>query len=677
MLNNPIMEKYSGKYGEIPFKSISIEHYMPAIDSGLEEAYNSIELIKGNNAEANFSNTIEALELSSYNLDRATSVYFNIYALNSDPDFKALAEEISPKLAKYSGDIYTDTDLFNKVKYVYDKRDTLSFTVEELRLLENTYINFTRNGALLNPEQKIKLQKIDEELSILSPQFSKNNLEATNAYEKYITDENQIKGIPINALSAAKQKAKDKGYNSGWIFNLQMPSYLPVIQYAENRELREELSTAYGVKNLDGKYDNRDIILKTIRLKKERANILGYLTHAHYTLEKRMAGKPEIVLDFLDKIHAIAFPAAKVELKELKNLAKELDNIDDFQTWDFNYYSQKLKKSKFNFDPEELRPYFKSENVIDGIFKVANKMYGLNFKFLENIDKYHDDVKVYKVIDHDQSYVGLLYIDLYPRDTKQGGAWMNTFQTQGLQNGEIKRPHVLISGNLTPSTNETPSLLSLDEVRTIFHEFGHALHGLLSDVKYCSLASPNVFWDFVELPSQIMENWLLEAETLNLFAKHYKTDGLIPHDFIDKIKKSQTFNAGSMNNRQLSLGYLDMAWHMTDPDLIENVESFENSIMEKTRLLPKTTGNTSSGFSHIFAGGYSSGYYSYKWAEILDADAFELFKEKGIFNRNIAKSFRENILSKGNTVEPMKLYKLFRGSEPDTDALLKRDGLIE
>ncbi|QEN06189.1 M3 family peptidase [Thiospirochaeta perfilievii] len=675
-MKNPIIDKYDTKYGSIPFSKIEMNDYLPALEIGLINAYNNIKKIKSNVEPPNFTNTIEALEFVSEDLDKVANVYFNLYSLDSDADFKKLAEKISPKLAKFSGDIFTDTQLFDRVNKIYNDRENLSLSAEEKRLLDITYNSFRRNGALLKDDEKIELQKIDEKLSLLGPQFSKNTLDGTNSFELHITDPIRVKGLPESSLEAASFTAKNKGYEQGWVFTLQMPSYLPVMQYAEDRELRKELSLAYGTKNLGGEYDNRDIIKETIDLKFKRARLLGYNTHAHYTLEKRMANTPEIVDNFLNEIYETAYPAAKNELEEVKALAKEMDNIEDFNSWDFAYYSQKLKLKKYNFDPEVLRPYLKAENVINGVFDVANKMYGLNFIEVNNVELYHKDVTTYEVRDNNDSYIGLLYVDLYPRETKRSGAWMNTFKVQGLSNGEIERPHVLICGNLSPSTESKPSLLSFDETRTIFHEFGHALHGLLSNVRYKSLASPNVYWDFVELPSQIMENWLLEPETLSLFAKHYNTGEVLPTDLIEKVVKSQTFNAGNMNIRQLSLGFLDMAWHTTDPKDIGSVEEFEDKINEKTRLLPKTEGNTSTGFGHIFAGGYSSGYYSYKWAEVLDADAFEYFKEMGIFNKEVANSFRSNILSKGNTVDPMELYKKFRGTLPNSKALLKRDGLI-
>lgn len=670
---NPILEKYNTVFDSIPFNSINTEHYMPAIEKGIELANSAITSIIENKDEPNFENTIEALELSSELLDKASELYFNLYSLESDDDFKSLADKISPMLASFSSKIYTNEALFKKVEVVYKGNENLSS--EEKRLLEITYKSFTRNGALLKDDEKKALIEIDNQLSTLSPKFQKNVLDATNDFTKYVENIEDVAGIPELALNAARELAIEKGYDRGWVFTIQMPSYIPVLKYADNRELRKALYFGYGTKNLEGDFDNRETILETVKLRDKRAKILGYSNHSEYILEKRMASSPDRVLNFLDDIYKYAYPAAKNELEEVKQLAKELDNIDEIQPWDSAYYTEKLKNRKFNFNSEDLRPYLKSENVINGVFEVATKLYGINFNRIESVEKYHKEVDVFEVRDSKDKHIGLLYVDLFPRSTKRGGAWMNTFRTQGLYSDGIKTPHILISGNLTPSTGDTPSLLSFDETRTVFHEFGHALHGLFSDVKYKSMASPNVYWDFVELPSQIMENWLLEKETLEIFAKHYETGEVMPDDLIKKIKESQTFNAGNFNNRQLSLGYLDMMWHTTDPKEIKSVEDFEKKAMDKTRLLPLSTANTSTGFSHIFAGGYSSGYYSYKWAEVLDADAFEYFKEKGIFNREIASSFKE-LLSKGNSIDPMVLYSNFRGQEPDPKSLLKRDGLL-
>lgn len=512
----------------------------------------------------------------------------------------------------------------------------------------------------------------------MSPKISQNLLKSTNAFELHITDEKDLEGLPEGAKEAAAFAAKKKGKDGGWLFNLQIPSVLPIYKYAKNRKLREKMNRAYGARAYNDDFDNREILKKIAQLRQERAELLGYKTHAQYVLEERMAETPETVQEFLERVYSVAFPAAKKEIEEIKKLAKETDALEDLQSWDSAYYSERLKKITYDYDEEELRPYFKVENVIDGLFKVARKLYNITFKELKDIPVYHTEVKVYEVDDKDGSHLGLLYMDLFPRETKRNGAWMTNFKTQGLSHGKIRRPHVGIVANLTPSTDKKPSLLELSEVQTLFHEFGHALHGLLSDCTYQTLASPNVYWDFVELPSQIMENWTLEKEALDMFAVNYKTSEKMPDELIQKVKKAQNFNKGMANIRQLSFGFLDMAWHANDPRAIEDVAEFEDKVFEKTRLLPKVDGtNQSCSFGHIFAGGYSSGYYSYKWAEVLEADSFELFKEKGIFNQDIADSFRKNILAKGNTAHPMELYMKFRGREPDPDAMLKRDGLLK
>lgn len=672
---NPLLDTYNNKYEAPPFDLIEKDHFLPAIKEALKGAEEKITAIKTCQDQANFTNTILAMETCTELVDRISSDYFNLFSINSDDEFKKLAEEFNPLLADFSTQLFTDSALFEKVKTVYLNKDDSDLNPEKFRLLEKTYKAFIRNGALLSDSDKEKLAEIDKKLSLLSPAFSKNVLGATNEWELHITDKKELSGIPENALKAAEYEAKQRKKEGGWVFTLQMPSYIPLITYADNREIRKKIATAAGVKNLEGKFDNRGNVLTIVKLRKERSAILGYETHAHYVLEERMAETPKAVLAFLDDIYKIAFPAAQKELDELKALAKELDGIEDFQSWDSSYYSEKLKQRKFDFDSEELRPYLKCENVVKGIFEVAQKMYGLQFIKTEGAPVYHNEVEVYEVLEKNGSFIGLLYLDLFPRATKQGGAWMNTIRSQGLQFGAVKTPHIIIAGNLTPSTPESPSLLSLNDARTLFHEFGHALHGLLSKVTYTSLASPNVYWDFVELPSQVMENWLMEAETLQLFAKHHETGEVLPGELIEKVKKAQTFNAGLMNIRQLSFGYLDIKWHTTQPSDIETVEVFEDVAMKQCQLLPKTSSCMSPSFGHIFSGGYSAGYYSYKWAEVLDADAFELFKEKGIFDPTVCERFRE-LLSKGNTVAPMDLYRKFRGKQPDASALLRRDGLI-
>ncbi len=676
--NNPLLNGTRvGKYDAVPFDLFKLEHFEPAFDYALEMAKKDIEVIKENKDKPNFENTIVALETSGELLDYVTSIYYNLYGVESDNKFKDLSQKFSPKLSEYGSMISMDDVLFQKVKSVYDMRENLELDKEQLRLLENSYKGFVRNGALLDDDKKEQLKEISKEISILSPQFSQNLLNATNDFELYIEDENQLSGLPENAKAAAAYLAKSKGKDSGWMFNLQPTSIMPILKYADNRDLREKINKAYNSRGNGEKFNNQEILKKIATLRYKKAQLLGFKTHAEYVIKERMAETPENVNNFLERIYKIAMPKAVKEVDELKSLAKELDGIDELQAWDSAYYSEKLRQKLYNFDAEELRPYFKSENVIDGIFKVANKLYGLKFNELNDIPTYHKEVKTFEVTENDGTFVGLLYIDLFPRKTKRGGAWMNAIKSQGLQSGKVQRPHIMIVGNLTPATDDTPSLMLRREVETVFHEFGHALHGLLSDCTYTSLASPNVYWDFVELPSQIMENWVAEKDALNLFAKHYQTGENIPDELLKKVKAAENFHKATMNIRQLNFGFIDMAWHNQDPTDVKDVTDFENKALEKMRLLPHVKGSLiSTAFAHIFAGGYSAGYYSYKWAEVLDADAFEKFKHDGIFNRETAESFRRNILARGNTEHPMVLYKRFRGQEPDPDALLRRDGLL-
>ena len=672
---NPLIKKSPYKYGAVPFDQIEQEHFLPAFKYAISNAEKTLNDIKNNTEDPDFNNTSLAMETCTELMGTVSQTYFNLMSAESDNEFKELAQEFSPMMSAFSNNVYLDSDLFKRVKHVYENIEKNNLNKEQKRLVEENYKEFILNGALLKTEDKDRLRKIDEELSKLSPKFSQNTLNATNAYSYHTEDHKELEGIPEMVIDQAAEAASKKG-KSGWIFTLQMPSYLPVMQYAENRNLRKTLSSEFGKIAYGGEFDNQEIIKKIVSLRFKKAQILGFEDHAEYTLQKRMAGNTATVMSFLNRLFDVYQPSAKKELDEVKILASK-DGVTDFQPWDSAYYSEKLKKQKYNFDQEELRPYFKVENVTDGIFKVAQLMYGLHFNEIKDIPVYHDEVRVFEVHEENGDFLALFYIDLHPRETKRGGAWMTGFRQQGLYDGKVDRPLISIVANLTPSSSEKPSLLTFSEVETIFHEFGHALHGMLSKVTYPSLASPDVYWDFVELPSQIMENWVGEKETLSLFAKHYETDEIIPDELIEKIKNSKSFNAASMGLRQLSLGMLDMAWHTGNPSNIDNVEKFEEQAVAKTQLLPKIQGSTiSCHLGHIFAGGYSAGYYSYKWAEALDADAFEYFKENGIFNTVIADSFRENILEKGNTESPMDMYVKFRGKEPDPDALLRRDNLI-
>ena len=674
--NNPLVKPSPHKYGAVPFNEIKQEHFIPALEYAIKKAEKTLDEVKTNTDTATFENTALPMETCSELMETISLTYFNLMGAESDNDFKELAQQISPKLSAFSNNVHLDSQLFAKVKYLYENIENDNLNAEQKRLVSESYKGFTLNGALLNDTDKEKVRKIDEELSKLSPKFSQNTLNATNEYTYFTEDKSELSGIPEMVVSQAAETAQKKDKKSGWMFTLQMPSYIPVMQYADNRKLRETLSREFGKISFGGKFDNQDIIKKMVALRYEKAQILGFEDHADYTLQKRMAKTTETVMNFLSRLYDVYYPSAQKELDEMRELARK-DGVEEMQAWDSAYYSQKLKKQKYDFDQEELRPYFKSENVIDGIFQVAGLMYGLKFKEINDVPVYHEEVQVFEVHEDNGDFLALFYIDLHPRETKNGGAWMTCWRPQGLYKGKVDRPLVSIVGNLTPSTEDKPSLLTFMEVNTIFHEFGHALHGMLSKVTYRSLASPDVYWDFVELPSQIMENWLGEKETLSLFAKHYETGEIIPDELIEKIKKSQSFNAGTMGLRQLSLGMLDMAWHTGDPSKVDDVVKFEDEAIEKTRLLPKVEGSTiSCQLGHIFGGGYSAGYYSYKWAESLDADAFEYFKENGIFNKKIAESFRKNILEKGNTEPPMDMYVKFRGKEPDPDALLRRDKLI-
>jgi peptidyl-dipeptidase Dcp len=553
----------------------------------------------------------------------------------------------------------------------------MSLTPEQNMLLTKKYRSFVRNGANLNDEDKTKLREIDKKLAKLSLQFGENVLAETNAFELHITNESELKGLPEGAKEAARSLAKEKG-KDGWIITLDYPSYIPFMTYVEDRYLREKLSNAFGAKAFqNNKYDNQQIVLEIANLRHQRANLLGYKTHAHFVLQERMAETPEKVKTFLNDLLEKATPAADREFTQLKAIAKK-DGIAQLQKWDGAYYSEKLKKELFNLDQEALKPYFKLENVIDGVFTVAKKLFDLNFTEVTDIDKYHPEVKTYEVTDTNNNFIAVFYADFFPRKGKRNGAWMTSYKDQWKKGGENSRPHVSIVCNFTRPTETKPSLLTFDEVTTLFHEFGHALHGMLANTTYPSLSGTSVYWDFVELPSQLMENWCYEKDALDLFAKHYETNEPIPMEMVEKIKESANFLEGMQTLRQVSFGLLDMGWHGADPSNINNVKAFELEAFADTQQYPDVAVNCmSTSFSHIFQGGYSSGYYSYKWAEVLDADAFEYFKENGIFNKETSDKFKENILSKGGTEKPMKLYKRFRGKEPNSNALLKRAGLLK
>ncbi len=661
----------------IPFDKIQLGDFVPAIEQGIIVARENIRKIRENSAPATFENTLLALESTSELQEIASTIYFNLFSAEASQELQALAKEISPKNAAFASEVSLDPKLFARIKTVYENLAKSSLNEEQKMLTEKTYKSFVRNGALLNQEEKEKIKKIDQELAALGPQYSENVLKATNAFELVITDKKDLDGLPESAIEAGAQEAKRKSKDGQWIFSLQGPSFIPFMQYSNNRELRQKLWKAYGARAYLSENNNQKIILDMVRLRDERAKVLGYKNHAEITLTERMAETPKQVYDFLNQLLEPSLLSAKKDLQELREFAKELNGPVELMPWDFSFYSEKLKEKKFKFSEEELRPFFKLENVVQGVFKHAEKLYHLKFENVSNVPKYHPEVETYKVTDTQGNYIGLFYTDFFPRETKRDGAWMTSYRDQGLFMGEVRRPHISVVCNFTKPTPTKPSLLTYDEVTTLFHEFGHALHGLLSHCTYRSLSGTNVYWDFVELPSQIMENWVKEKEGLDLFAKHYESNAAIPFELIEKIKKSNQFQAGYYSLRQLSFSLLDMAWWTANPAEITDVTSFEIKATERARLFPVVEGvNSSCAFSHIFAGGYSAGYYSYKWAEVLDADAFEYFQEMGIFNPTVATKFKENILSRGGTEHPMELYKKFRGREPDPKALLRRQGLL-
>lgn len=671
-----LTQKFNTKHNTAPFSIIKTEDYLPAFLQNIEKARLEIDNIINSKENPTFENTIEALDFSGEELDRLSSVFFNLNSAETSDEMQKIAQEVTPLITEFGNDIALNEELFKRVKAVYENRANLNLTTEQATLLDKKYKGFARNGALLSEEKKIRLREIDTELAKLQLTFGENTLAETNNFQLHITNEADLKGLPDGAKEAAADLAKSKN-EAGWIFTLDFPSYVPFVTYIENRELRKNMAISYGKKAFqNNEYNNEEITKKIVALRHERANLLGYETHAHFVLEERMAQNPTKVLSFLNDILEKAKPAAKREFEQLSAFATALDGIENLEKWDGAYYSEKLKQKLFNLDDEVLKPYFKLENVLNGAFTIAEKLFGITFNEVFDIDKYHPDVQTFEVLDEDKNLVAIFYTDFFPRKGKRNGAWMTSFKPQYIKDGTNERPHVSNVCNFTPPTATKPSLLTFNEVTTLFHEFGHGLHGMLANTTYPSLSGTSVFWDFVELPSQVMENWCYEPEALALFAKHYETGEIIPQEYVEKIKESASFLEGMATLRQLSFGLLDMEYHGKN-QAIENVKAFEKQAMGDTSLYPDVTENCMSvSFSHIFQGGYSSGYYSYKWAEVLDADAFAYFQENGIFNKEIATKFKDNVLSKGGTDHPMTLYKQFRGQEPKPDALLKRAGLI-
>ncbi|CAM4183870.1 M3 family metallopeptidase [Gillisia hiemivivida] len=671
---NPLLQDFDFA----PFSKLKTEHFKPAILEAIELAKSEIKEISDSTSTPTFKNTVETLEFSGKKLDRITSIFFNLNSAETNDEIQKIAQEVSPLLTEFKNDIILDEKLFGRVKAVFNKKESLGLNGEQMMLLDKKYKAFSRNGANLNLEDKTKLREIDKKLSSLSLKFGENVLAEANKFELHITNEADLDGLPDHVKESASEVSNSKN-KDGWIFTLEYPSYIPFMKYAKNRELRKTMALAFGAKGFhNDELDNQDNVLQIVKLRFERAKLLGYKSHADFVLEERMAKNPETVNTFLQELLEKARPAAKKEFTKLESFAKDLEGIDQLQKWDAAYFQEKLKQKLFDLDDEILKPYFQLNNVIDGVFTVAKKLYNLTFTEVKNIDVYHEDVKTYQVTDSEGKEVALFYADFHPRAGKRDGAWMTVYKSQEIIDDKNSRPHISIVCNFTKPTKKTPSLLTFNEVTTLFHEFGHALHGMLANTTYPSLSGTSVYWDFVELPSQVLENWCYEPEALQLFAKHYETGEIIPQELIDKIKKASNFHEGMATLRQISFGMLDMSYHAVDPSEITSIKEHEDGAFAPTKLYPDVKENCmSTSFSHIFQGGYSSGYYSYKWAEVLDADAFEYFKEKGIFDPEVAKKFQETVLSLGGTEEPMTLYKRFRGKEPQPDALLKRAGLLE
>lgn len=676
-MNHPFNTIYNTPFNCHPFDLIENDHFKPAIEDGIEKAQQEIAAIISNSEKPTFENTIEALEWSGNLLDKVTTVMYNLNSAETNDTLQEIIQEVTPALTKHSNDILLNEQLFDRIKHIEEHCENDKLTNEQQKLLENTISAFRRNGALLNNEKKQKLREINEKLADLSLNFGRNVLKDNNQYFKQITDKNILSGIPENSIIEAKNLADSKDLE-GWIFTLDFPSYNAVLTYADNRSLREEIYIAYHSKSFkNDALDNQKNVKQLSELRKEKANLLGYASHADFVLEKRMAETPETVLYFLENLLEKSLQFAHKELNQLTKFSIENGGSEVLQRWDLSYYAEKLKTALYEINSEILKPYFQLENVIEGVFSLSKQLFGLTFKMNDAIPVYHTEVIVYEVLDENNEFIALFYTDFFPRPGKRQGAWMTSFQNQFIKDGINQRPHVSIVCNFTKPIGDTPSLLTFDEVTTLFHEFGHALHGMLADTTYPSMSGTSVYWDFVELPSQLLENWCYEADCLQMFAKHYQTGELIPMEYVDRLKKSSQFNAGLATVRQVGLGLLDMAWHTDLQHKHLEVFEIERNTIKSTNLLPLVEGTCiSTQFSHIFQGGYASGYYSYKWAEVLDADAFEYFKENSILNKEIALKLKDTVLSKGGTISPSELYRLFRGKDPDPAALLRRSGLL-
>lgn len=674
---NPLLEDFELPHLAPPFDRIEEAHFLPAVEAAIAEARRNVEAIRDNLENPDFENTIVALECAGERLSTVTSIFYNQLSAAGTDGLEALAEKIGPLNSNFSSDVALDAALFARVQTVYDSRDSLNLTTEQKTLLEDSYKGFVRGGALLNDEDKAELRAINEKMSVMSPAFMNNVKKSAEGFELLITDEKDLSGLPPTAIAGAAHAAQEKGKTGAWLFTLDFPSYIPFLTYADNRALREQIWRAFNSRAFGDQYDNCENIKKIVSLRHERAKLLGYKDHPSYVLERRMAKDPDTVSAFLHKLLKTYKPAAEKDLERLQAFAREQGGPDDLKPWDIGYYSEKLKESLFHFSSEDLRPYFPLDKVVTGVFGHFSRLFGLRFEEAKGVPVWHPDVIVYEVHDErNNRTLGLLYADLYPRTGKKDGAWMTSYREQGLFSGEIRRPVIAIVCNFTRPAGDTPSLISFDEVVTLFHEMGHAIHGMLSDVTYSSQAGTNVLWDFVELPSQVQENWAYTKETLDLFAAHYQTGEKIPAELVEKLNKAKNFMVGWGGLRQVNLGLLDMAWHTAVPEDITDIPAFEDAATADSSFFPRLAGPVSTSFSHIFAGGYAAGYYSYKWAEVLDADTFALFEERGLYDRESADRYRTEILARGGSEDPVILYRNFRGRDADPDALLRREGLL-
>ena len=680
-MTNPLLADSTLPNMAPPFAQIEEAHYKPAIEAAIEEARTNYDAIKNDPATPTFENTIHAMESASETLGSVSSVFYNQLSCVGGDALHKLAEEIGPITANFSSDIILDPDLFARVKAVYDARETLDLTPEQTTLLEDSYKDFVRGGALLDEDKKKRLREITESLSTLGPSFMNNAKKSAEAFDLIIEDKAELAGLPNSAIEAASLNAKENGHEGKWRFTLDYPSFGPFIQFADHREYREKIWRAFSSKAWKDEFDNGENIKQIIALKSERAKLLGFDTHADYVLERRMAKTPDTVLEFLEKLKSAYLPAAKKDLESLQKFAAEEGLEDDLKPWDVGYYSEKLKQKLFDFSSEDFRPYLPLDSVLQGCFTHFSKLFGILFKPAPNgnggYETWHEDVKVFEVYEQERgTLVGTLFADFHPRAGKKDGAWKTSYRAQGLYKGKVMRPIIAIVCNFTKPTEDKPSLITHGEVTTLFHEMGHAIHGLLSNVTYRSLAGTSVLWDFVELPSQVQENWCFEKETLDMFAEHFETEEKIPEDLIEKLRAAKNFMGGWGGLRQVNFGMMDMAYHTCDPAEIEDVAAFEDKVTAETSLFPRLAGPMSTSFNHIFAGGYSAGYYSYKWAEVLDADTFELFLERGLYDAETAAKYKSEILEKGGSEHPSILYKNFRSRDADPDALLRREGLL-